>query len=180
MSTNGKPLGYCFDKMGTNRNSSPLETQSGMYSRDRSPDRPQESPSSRRLSSMVRIPQRSRSVNDLRKEFNRISDELTFNLNDLTYDKMGHKLQDMVEKKVNQTLNEVNGSLLFPPPLKRKRKEDIPLIINGIVIPRKDALTIGLVLNNKTTLDSQLSLTKHPVIGSFIDFKDFKSLSINY
>ncbi len=119
-------------------------------------------------------------MNDLRKEFNRISDELTFNLNDLTYDKMGHKLQDMVEKKVNQTLNEVNGSLLFPPPLKRKRKEDIPLIINGIVIPRKDALTIGLVLNNKTTLDSQLSLTKHPVIGSFIDFKDFKSLSINY
>jgi hypothetical protein len=33
--------------------------------------------------------------------------------------------------------------------------------------------------NRKTTLDSQLRLTKHPVIGSF-HFKDFKSLSINY
>jgi hypothetical protein len=86
----------------SNRDSPPLQSQSGMYSRERSS--PQQSSFGRRSPPMARIPRVSScssSLDDLRSEFNRISDDSHLKLEDLTWDKMGAKVQDMLEQKAN-------------------------------------------------------------------------------
>jgi len=152
MSSNSKL--FYLDKNNSDRNSPPFATQSGMYSRDKS----QEHSSDYRLSPMGRIPRRSHSDNELRSELNQIS-------NDLNWDKMRHEVKDTIEKRVKRTNSNANGFVFYPPPHRKKRKEDIPLKISGHIIPSKDALTLELVFNNKTTLESQLEANKNTVIG---------------
>ena len=79
---------------------SPTQGDSGMYSRDRSP--PRDSFSGRR-SPMGRIPKISStsSLDDLRTEFNRITDDTPLKMEDMTWEKMGSKVQDMLEAKAN-------------------------------------------------------------------------------
>ncbi|CAG2108240.1 unnamed protein product, partial [Medioppia subpectinata] len=141
-------------------------TESGMYARDGSPPR-QQSYGGRRSPQMGRIPKinPTSSLDDLRSEFNRITDDTPLKVEDMTWEKMGTKVQDILEKRTNDPNNE--GEQVFPAPMRRKNrdKRDMPLIINGNIVPRKDALLIDLVLNNKSTLDAQLTLTKHPVVG---------------
>ncbi|CAG2113329.1 unnamed protein product, partial [Medioppia subpectinata] len=141
-------------------------TESGMYARDGSPPR-QQSYGGRRSPQMGRIPKinPTSSLDDLRSEFNRITDDTPLKVEDMTWEKMGTKVQDILEKRTNDPNNE--GEQVFPAPMRKRNrdKRDMPLIINGNIVPRKDALLIDLVLNNKSTLDAQLTLTKHPVVG---------------
>ena len=69
-------------------------------SRDRSP--PRDSYSGRR-SPMGRIPKISStsSLDDLRSEFNRITDDTPLKMEDMTWEKMGSKVQDMCEARAN-------------------------------------------------------------------------------
>ncbi|XP_054160966.1 uncharacterized protein LOC128959004 [Oppia nitens] len=148
---------------GRGRDSSPGE--SGMYGRDRSPPREY---GRRSPPSLGRIPKisstaPSSSLDDLRTEFNRISDNMPLKMEDMTWERMGSKVQDMLEQKANDP--SLDGQQMFPAPKRRRDKRDMPLIINGNIVPRKDALLIDLVLNNKTTLESQLTLSKHPIVG---------------
>ncbi len=160
MSSNSKLFcsTYYSDKNNSDRNCPPFATQSGMYSKDKSLKRSQEYSSDHRLSPMGRIPRRSHSHNELRSELNQIS-------NDLNWDKMRHEVKDTIEKRVKQPDNNANGFVFYPPPHRKKRKEDIPLKVSGHIIPSKDVLTLELVFNNKTTLESQLEANKNTVIG---------------
>ena len=84
------------------RRDSPPGGESGMYGRDRSPP-----PQSGRRSPMARIPKISSSstLDDLRNEFSRITEDTpsvpTMKIEDMTWDKMGNKVQDMAEKLAN-------------------------------------------------------------------------------
>jgi len=138
----------------------------GMYARDRSP--PHQYASYGTQSPQTNTNRRfggNNSLDDLRREFNQIDGELK--LEDFTWEKMGSKVQDLLEKKANQEPigGEHSGDRYFQPPKRRRDRSEMPVLINGNIVPRKDALLIDLVLNNKSTLDAQLSTCKQPIIG---------------
>jgi hypothetical protein len=92
MASNRDSYSSTYYQNGLNRDSPPLQSSQ------------QQSSCSRRSPSMSRIPRVSSSLDDLRSEFNRISDESNLKnlkLEDLTWDRMGAKVQDMLEQKAN-------------------------------------------------------------------------------
>ncbi len=97
MASNRDSYSSTYYQNGLNRDSPPLQSPQQQSSQ-------QQSSCSRRSPPMSRIPRVSSSLDDLRSEFNRISDESNLKnlkLEDLTWDRMGAKVQDMLEQKAN-------------------------------------------------------------------------------